>query len=141
LIGTDKKLPSKGGSRIETPFWIAEYSEAFSDFMKTWMENLVRNNMYFIDWRIWLPNAFWPDWSDRETWQKSMFDPTIWLPMAFYPKEERKRTLKYCNIAGDIVMRDKAGGDIAGYDVFKNIKNTEREQVQSEIQESVDRVR
>jgi hypothetical protein len=39
--------------------------------------------------------------------------------MAYYPQEEKERIMNIYNIAGDMVGRDKAGGDLAGRDIIK----------------------
>jgi len=109
-----------------------KFFEEYFDFMKTWSKSSNKNNINPADWRIWLPRAFYLNWSDPPTWQKSMMDPTIWLPMVYYPQEERERALRIINIAGDYIAGDKAigniikdnivVGDIAGEDMIKELK-------------------
>ncbi len=98
-------------SNIKTPFGEINYSDAFFDFMKTWVKSSSKSKISPTDWRIWLPRAFYLNWSDPPTWQKTMADPTIWLPMAYYPQDERERILAIYNIAGDFVAGDKVVGD------------------------------
>jgi hypothetical protein len=98
-------------SKAETPFGNFQYSNAFFDFMKTWTNSLYNNGKSLSDWRIWLPRAFYLNWSDPPTWQRSMADPSIWMPIIFFPQEERERILNIINIAGDYVAGNKAGRD------------------------------
>ena len=79
-----------------TPFGTYQYSNAFFDFMKTWAPSLSNNNISPTDWRIWLPRAFYLNWSDPQIAQKSMMDPTIWFPVALNPnKEERDQAIQH----------------------------------------------
>jgi len=79
-----------------TPFGTYQFSNAYFDFMKTWSSNLSKNNISPTDWRIWLPRAFYLNWSDPQIMQKSMMDPTIWLPVALLPnKEERDHAIQH----------------------------------------------
>jgi hypothetical protein len=114
MLNTIAKAPSM----VVSPLGFVGYSDAFFDFMKTWVKSSNKSNINPTDWRVWLPRAFYLNWSDPKTLQKSIFDLTIWLPMAFYPQEERERILQIYNIAGDYVERDKAAGDI-----IEGIKN------------------
>jgi hypothetical protein len=111
-------------SKIVTPGFYGQYSNAFFDFMKSWAKSSNKRNLSPTDWRIWLPRAFYMNWSDPQTSQKSMMDPTIWLPMAYYPQEEIERVMKVFNVAGDVVMGDKAEKDI-----YKQLKDVEIRQV------------
>jgi hypothetical protein len=104
-------------SKVMVPGFYGEYSNAFFDFLKTWVKSSSKRNVSPTDWRVWLPRAFYLNWSDPNTLQKSMMDPTIWLPMAFYPQEEIERVMKVVNVAGDYVAGDKAG------DTFKDIND------------------
>ena len=94
-------------SKADTPFGDFHFSNAFFDFMKNWTNSLNMGNKSLTDWRIWLPRAFYLNWSDPPTWQRTMADPTIWLPMIYYPQEERERILNIINIAGDYVAGNK----------------------------------
>ena len=106
-------------SKVISPTGSIQYSDAFFDFMKTWVKSSNKSKISPTDWRIWLPRAFYLNWSDPPTWQKSMSDPTIWLPMAFYPQDERERILTIYNIAGDYVAGNKALGDYAEGNIIK----------------------
>jgi hypothetical protein len=103
-------------SYVASPFDAYQLSRQFFDeyfgFIKNWIESLHNNKISPIDWRIWLPKAFWLNWSDPQTWQKLMLDPTIWLSVAFYSQEERERALRIVHIAGDFIGGDKAIGNI-----------------------------
>jgi hypothetical protein len=78
-----------------------------------------RRKLNPFDWRIWLPRAFYLDWSNPRSWHLT-FDPTIWLPLAFYPPEEIERIIggseisKLYNIIGDFVSGDWALPSIGG---------------------------
>jgi hypothetical protein len=113
-------------SKAETPFGNFQYSNAFFDFLKTWIKSSNNSKISPADWRIWLPRAFYLNWSDPPTWQKSMSDPTIWMPMAYYPQDERERILKIYNIAGDYVAGNKSEGDYAEGAINKNIEIVNR---------------
>jgi hypothetical protein len=85
------------------------------------MNNLANNaNTRPTDWRILLPRAFFLNWSDSKTWQKSAMDPTIWFPLAFYPQEEQERTLELMQLAVDMAGKDKAGEKQAVKQFFYN---------------------
>jgi hypothetical protein len=99
-------------SKIMTPGFYGQYSNAFFDFMKSWVKSSNKKNLSPTDWRIWLPRAFYLNWSDPQTSQKAMSDPTIWLPMAYYPQDEIERVMKVFNVAGDYVAGDKAEKDM-----------------------------
>jgi hypothetical protein len=109
-------------SKVIFPGFYGQYSHAFFDFMKTWADSFNKNKLSPTDWRIWLPRAFYLNWSDSKTSQKSMLDPTIWLPMTFYPQEERERFLHNYNIAGDNIPDNMAGGDIINSPILTEIK-------------------
>jgi hypothetical protein len=84
----------------------------FFDYWKTWTKASSKSNISPTDWRIWLPRAFYLNWSDPPTWQKSMLGPTIWLPLAFFPEQERERVLHVYNVLGDYVNGNKSMGDV-----------------------------
>jgi hypothetical protein len=119
--------PYSGGN-IYSPKFLEEYF----DFMKTWVLSSNKQNTNIADWRIWLPRAFYLNWSDPPTWQKSMMDPSIWMPIAFFPQEQREHAQRILNIAGDYIAGDKAmgniiknnklNGDIAGENMIKEIE-------------------
>jgi hypothetical protein len=113
-------------SVIMTPGFFGQYSNAYFDFMKSWTESTNKRNLSPTDWRIWLPRAFYLNWSDPKTSQKSMADPTIWLPMAYYPQDEIERVMKVFNVARDLVMGDKANRDI-----YKELKDVEIKQIKN----------
>lgn len=97
-----------------SPFGNTGFFSQFEIFTKS-SDNALKNfadnaNIRPADWRILLPRAFYMDWSNHQTWQKSSMDPTIWLPIAFYPPEEKERAIQLLNIAGDIMENDKPGG-------------------------------
>ena len=46
------------------------------------------------DWAIWLPKAFFLDWSNRTNWEHNLSDPTIWLPLGLFPSELREGIVK-----------------------------------------------
>ncbi|MDF2736426.1 MAG: hypothetical protein K0S93_282 [Nitrososphaeraceae archaeon] len=64
-----------GREIIYSPTWIKEYFDfmaqssptfikEYFDFLKTWSPTLADNNISPSDWRIWLPSAFYLNWSD-----------------------------------------------------------------------------
>jgi hypothetical protein len=65
------------------------------------------------DWKIWLPKAFWIDWSDPETWKKHSADPTIWFPRAYDSPEEKQNVSNLISATGDIIVGDQ----------FRDIRN------------------
>src|ERR1041384_4995795 len=100
-------------SMAVTPFGTYQYSNAYFDFMKTWAASLSKNNISPTDWRIWLPRAFYLNWSDPQVMQKSMTDPTIWFPVALSPnKEERDHAIQH--IVQIINTGTYIGGDVSG---------------------------
>jgi hypothetical protein len=66
------------------------------------------SNGYFMsrtptDWAVWLPKGFFLNWSDKESRERNMADPTIWLPLGLFPPVERERLVNnYYNYYGDM---------------------------------------
>jgi hypothetical protein len=54
-------------------------------------ETAIGNARVVTDWAVWLPKAFFMNWSDRANWEKNLSDPTLFLPLGFFPPEERER--------------------------------------------------
>lgn len=54
------------------------------------------------DWKVWLPRAFWLDWSDPKIWQNRFFDPTVWLPVAFLPEKQEHIRMLFKAIQDDV---------------------------------------
>jgi hypothetical protein len=64
------------------------------------------------DWAVWLPKAFFLDWSNRTNWEHNFSDPTIWLPLGLFPSELRE------GIVNNYYIRiSKTQGDVFGIGV------------------------
>jgi hypothetical protein len=103
-------------SILPTPFGNISYSDAFFDLMKSWLIDLNNtwikaiNSYEYPDLRIFLPRAFFIDWSDPKIREKEFFNPTIWFPSLYTSKEDQNKVLKPWRILGDFII----GGDYVG---------------------------
>ena len=96
-----KENPSENLSSTGNTGFLPQFeklAKASDNALKNFADNA---NIRPTDWRILLPRAFYMDWSDQQTWQKSAMDPTIWIPIAFYPHEEKERALEIMNVVAD----------------------------------------
>ena len=78
------------------------------------------------DWTVWLPKAFFLDWSDRTKWEHQLSDPTIWLPMGIFPEQVRERivynySIRIAGTQGDIIGVGVPGSDNI---IAKNIRSS-----------------
>jgi hypothetical protein len=66
------------------------------------------------DWAVWLPKAFFLNWSDKTSRERNMSDPTIWLPLGLFPPIERERLVNnyYGNyVSGNYIEEGRVMGD------------------------------
>ncbi len=83
------------------------------------------------DWTIWLPKAFFLDWSDRTKWYHNLSDPTIWLPLGIFPQEIRE------GIVNNYYIRiSKTQGDIIGVGVSGNTNTIGKNIISGSINDS-----
>src|SRR5215469_12007802 len=81
-------------SEQQLPFSVAENLQGFNYHNILNYLNDIGASYENFDWKMWLPRAFWLNWSDPRTWYHRFSNPSIWLPIAFFPKElEHIRTL------------------------------------------------
>jgi len=75
------------------------------------------------DWAVWLPKAFFLDWSNRTNWEHNLSDPTIWLPLGLFPSELREGIVNNYYIRISKTQGDVFGIGLSGTDniVGKNI--------------------
>lgn len=74
------------------------------------------------DWAVWLPKAFFLDWSDRKKWERHLSDPTIWLPLGIFPQEIREGIVNYYfRTQGDTISVGTVQGE--GITIGKDIES------------------
>lgn len=120
---TDPLYNRNDASILPTPFGNISYSDAFFDLMKNWLIDLNKtlikamNSYEYPDLRMFLPRAYFINWSDPKIRETESFNPTIWIPSLYTSKEDQNRLAQSFKVFGDIlgdfiVAGKKAGGHI-----------------------------
>jgi hypothetical protein len=103
------------------------------------------NNRYFMsrtptDWAVWLPKGFFLNWSDKDSRERNMADPTIWLPLGLFPPVERERLVNnYYNYYGDM-FENITDSTISSKSIVQNSFNKVEMKYGEETKQALDEV-
>ena len=132
--GRDHLYGRNDASILPTPFGNISYSDAFFDLMKNWLIDINKtwikaiNSYEYPDLRIFLPRAFFINWSDPKVRENELFNPTIWIPSLYTSKEDQDKLMQQpfkliCDlfVGGNYVGGNYAGRDYAEGNIHRNI--------------------